>query len=55
MLLLNNMRAHWQMVNQLLQSLQRIPCLARLVEGYSMQIVIASNMLMKESDARIRN
>jgi hypothetical protein len=47
MLLLNNVRAHWQMVNQLLQQASS-PMAPPEMQDYMGQVILASNLLMKK-------
>jgi hypothetical protein len=46
MLMLNNTRAHWQMVNQLLQASQN-PMAPPQMQDYILQVILSSNLLMK--------
>lgn len=45
MLLLNNTRAHWQMVNQLLQTAAN-PMAPEVMQDYVVRVILASNLLM---------
>jgi hypothetical protein len=47
MLLLNNTRAHWQMVNQLLQGAAN-PMAPPEMQDYMIQVILASNLLMRK-------
>lgn len=46
MLLLNNVRAHWQQVAQLLQATQN-PMMPPESQAYMMEVIISSNLLMR--------
>jgi hypothetical protein len=47
MLLLNNMRAHWQMVSQVLQAVES-PMMGPMQKDYLWQMIVAGNLLMSK-------
>ena len=47
MLLLNNTRAHWQMISQMLQAAEN-PMLSPMQKDYLLQVCVSANMLMSK-------